>query len=189
MLRLLILLIALSSFVALPCLAEDEGADEIEEAEYARTGPYAGGHVLLGSTRSDHPFGSDAEVDWDTAGGIDLILGWRESERLAYELQFDWLMSRDGIEYGNWAVGANVKFFFMEEQWQPYFLTGANALIAKVKDGDETRFDWGFRHGLGVDYYISNNVALSFQSTFVWGVGNLWKHYYVTGGAGFLYRF
>jgi hypothetical protein len=187
MLRLLILMIALSSFVALPSFADDE--DGAEGIDYARRGLYAGGHVLLGSTRSDHPFGSDAELDWDTAGGIDLLVGWRESERLAYELQFDWLMSRDGIEYGNWAFGANMKYFFMEERWQPYFLSGVNGLVAKVKNGSGSHFDWGFRHGVGLDYYLSENIALSVQSTFMWGVGNLWKHYYLTGGLGLTYRF
>ena len=52
-----------------------------------------------------------------------------------------------------------------------------------------TRIDWGFRTGLGLDFYLTENWAVTGETTFVGGVGQVLDHYFLTVNAGVMYRF
>ena len=49
--------------------------------------------------------------------------------------------------------------------------------------------DWAFRQGIGVEYYMSHHWALTAETGFVWGVGNIWKNYFLAVNFGATYRF
>ena len=49
--------------------------------------------------------------------------------------------------------------------------------------------DWAFRQGIGVDYYLGHHWALSAETTFVWGVGEMWKNYFMAVNLAAIYRF
>ena len=49
--------------------------------------------------------------------------------------------------------------------------------------------DWGFRNGAGVDYYIDENWAIGAETAFVWGVGKVWRNYFLTTSLMATYRF
>ncbi|MBW2231668.1 MAG: porin family protein [Deltaproteobacteria bacterium] len=180
-----ILIIALLVCLAVPVAAQEESE---EEPDYARSGPYVGGTFNIGLV-SSKAFPGTSPISWEPYPGIDARLGWRESERFALEIEFEWLASTDGIAYGSWAIGVNGKFYFAEERIQPYMVLGANGMWAKVPGAADSDVDWAFRNGIGLDYYLTENWAINGETSFVWGVGEIWKYYYLTFGVGAIYRF
>jgi opacity protein-like surface antigen len=185
MARRLLLTLAMLSLIASPAIAQDEEAEEID---YARTGAYVGGH-LEGTWLTTDAMGPLWRESWRPDFGIDVFVGWRQSGVLALELEFEWITNHDNIAYGAWLFGPNFKFFLMQDRIQPYLLLGANGMWYKNNDIIGVEIDWAFRNGLGVDFYLTENWALNAETTFVWGVGDLWKTYYLTAGVGAVYRF
>jgi opacity protein-like surface antigen len=185
MARLWILTIALLACMALPAAGQD---DDDDAPDYARSGAYVGGAFNLGLV-TNKSFPGTVPFTWQPQPGLDARLGWRESERLALEIEFEWLASTDGIEYGSWVLGVNGKFYFAEERIQPYMVLGVNGMWAKVPGAVSSNVDWAFRNGIGLDYYLTENWALNGETSFVWGVGSVWKYYYLTFGVGAVYRF
>jgi opacity protein-like surface antigen len=179
MARLLIPTIAVLSLLALPVQADEE--------DYARTGVYVGGYGIVDFTRNgdtDRGYGSENTM---IGGGANLRLGWRESPSLAYELEVEWIDSTGDTAYGTLVWGANARFYLLDQAIQPYVLMGVNGMTAKALSNRDT--DWAFRHGLGVDFYLTENIAVGAEGTFLWGTGRFWKQYHLTAGLGVLYRF
>jgi hypothetical protein len=179
MARLLIPTIALLSLLALPVQAE--------EADYGRTGLYVGGYGIVGFTTNGDAGQGFGSGNTDTDGGLNVRLGWRESPSLAYELEMEWIGNNKKIDYGTFIWGANARFYLLDQAIQPYVLMGVNGMTARVLSSRDT--EWAFRHGIGVDCYLTDNVALSAEGTFVWGTGRFFKQYLLTAGLGVLYRF
>lgn len=184
MARLSISIIALLACMAWPAAAQDADA----EIDYARQGMYVGGTLQVGLVSSETIFGI-SEPSWKPYPGLDLRLGWRESERFAIEIEFEWLASTKSIDLGNWALGVNGKFYFAEQRIQPYLVLGANGMWVNVPGQPTSEVDWAFRNGIGVDYYLTENWALNGETSFVWGVGEIWKYYTLNFSLGAIYRF
>jgi hypothetical protein len=163
--------------------------DEDEEPDYARTGLYVRGAAQAAIWSARGGFPPAPPVSWQPDFGLDVALGWRNSERLALEFEFEWIINHNDASLGHWLLGVNGKFYFLEERIQPYLVLGAGGMWSKVPGAAKFRDDWAFRNGLGVDYYLTEHWALSGESTFVWGVGGLWKNYFVTVSVGAMYRF
>jgi opacity protein-like surface antigen len=193
MARLTLLIVLLLSLMALPAFAQDDDGDDGDEydPDYARTGAYASLQVKAAFTTSDWYSLLDGGMSWQPDLGMDIRLGWRETPLWSIEAEFEWIPNHNGIEYGSWLLGANGKFYalFMEDRLQPYFIIGANGLFANQPQSRGLKVDWGFRNGLGIDYYLTGNWAINAETTFVWGVGSVWKYYFLTAGVGVQYRF
>ena len=187
MARFALLLALLLSMLSLPIAAV---ADEHEEEDdFGRMGAYVIGRVKWATVDSNHPFGPANTLDWQSNAGMDVVLGWRETDMLAIEAEFEWITSVDGIEYGTWLLGVGTKFYAMTGRVQPYLVLGFNGMWAKVPDNPDHKVDWGFRQGIGLDFYLTRSLALTGEGTFTEGVGSLRRHYYATVGMGVLYRF
>ena len=159
-------------------------ADEDDEAlEYGRPGAYAMLHVM-GGIDVDRRRG---ETNLAGGAGYNLRLGSRESERLAWELEFEQFIS-DGANDQAFTYGINGKFYFMEEAIQPYIVLGANG-HTRLREGEKRRTDWGFRMGGGVDFYLTKKWALNMEHTYVAAVGDLLRQEYASFALGVLYRF
>lgn len=179
MARLLIPTIALLSLLALPVAAQEE--------DYARTGLYLGGYGAVDFTRNgdtDRGFGSS---NTEIGGAVNVRLGWRESPSLAYELEFEWIDNTEDTDYGTLVWGGNARFYLLDQAIQPYVLMGVHGMTAKALSNRDT--DFAFRHGLGVDFYLTEKIAIGVEGTFLWGTGRFWKQYHLAAGLGVLYRF
>jgi len=167
--------------------AEDD--DEEHEAEYARPGLYlrASGQAVWTTSQQGYP--AWLQFSWEPEFGLDATVGWRNSERIAIEIEFEWVTNTQGIGFGSWLIGVNGKYYVLEERIQPYIILGMNSMWTQVPNSPYSIYDWSFRNGIGVDYYLTEHWALSAESTFVWGVGDLWKNYFLTVGLGAMYRF
>lgn len=177
-------LLALLALLAAPALAKDEDAD------YTRSGAYVVGTLQLGLvTTTLDPVLFTAATSWEPAPGGDVRLGWREDGRLALEVEVEWISNTSDIQYGSWSLGPNVKYFILQDAVQPYILLGGGGYWSKMPFAPQSVSDWGFRHGVGVDWYLTENWALEAETTFLWGVGDVWGRYYMTFGVGAMYRF
>ena len=58
-----------------------------------------------------------------------------------------------------------------------------------MQGAPSSKVDWAFRQGIGVDYYLGHHWALSAETTFVWGVGEMWKNYFMALNLAAIYRF
>ena len=168
---------------------DEEEGDDAEAGDYARTGPYLRGGAQVAAWTSTRGFLFAPDVEWQPDVGLDATFGWRNSERIALELEFEWIVNHDDVSLGSWLFGFNGKFYFLEERIQPYLILGAGAMWSEIPGALEFADDWAFRNGLGVDYYLNDHWAVSLETTFVWGVGDLWENYFLTGGVGLMYRF
>lgn len=186
--RLLPMALCLAALLVAPLAGAAEDEEE-EEADYARVGLYlrASGQAVW--TTSQSGFLPPVSISWEPEFGIDATLGWRNSERVAIEVEFEWVTNTQGIEYGSWLLGVNGKYYILAERIQPYIILGMNSMWAKPPGTVDSAYDWAFRNGIGVDYYLTEHWALSAESTFVWGVGDLWNNYFLTVGVGAMYRF
>lgn len=161
-----------------------------DDGDYSRPGAYVRGGLGAAWVSSSTSFPTAPPQSWVTNPEIQLALGWRQSERLALEAVFEWVPSAgNGAEYGSWLLGANGKFFLLEDRIQPYILIGANAYWANPPGAVGNEADWGFRNGAGVDYYVNENWAVGVETSFVWGVGKVWRNYFLTTSVTTTYRF
>jgi len=177
------LIAAITACLALvSTLAPDVGLADDEE--YGQPGLYAMFHAV-GGLDVDRRF---AENQTRGGGGFNTRIGSRESERLAWEFEFEWLIF-DGVSDGVWTYGINGKFYFSEARLQPYLVLGANGMTRKHQNRSGHATDWGFRSGLGADYYLNEKWALNLETSYIAGVGDLLRREYASFGLGVLYKF
>src|SRR5262249_21183990 len=117
---------------------------------------------------------------WGTNGR----LGYRFHKYLAAEVEHEWLahygmrLSAPGFKFGLGDVSTqpstgNLKVIAPYQRWQPYALVGFGATLAsydKPSVGSPINIQhtsYSTRFGLGLDYYLTEAVALNFGSEFV----------------------
>jgi opacity protein-like surface antigen len=92
-------------------------------------------------------------------------------------------------------ITGNFKFFFLSGRFQPFALLGFGALLLDLDDdtgrsagGTESNF--AMRYGLGLDVYITKQIAASIGASYVLPAGsNIEDFDYVSYGGGIQYRF
>jgi opacity protein-like surface antigen len=199
-------------------LAAGAGPAQAEPArpDYARSGWYLGlvgifaiSDISLNTTQLGMvpPQPADTDPKFDNSGGVDFRAGYRVHPRVAVEFDYQWqagfyssnpavkLPGTEGIEIDTHLLSLNAKVFAATGRWQPYGLVGASLLIfnkeivnLKPKPWD---VDYGFapRFAAGLDYYITENWALTLEGTYIVPVGVVDGANYGTVGGGFQYRF
>jgi opacity protein-like surface antigen len=204
--------------VGIAALAAGGGAAQAEppQPDYARSGWYLGvggiyaiEDISLNTTQLGMvpPQPPATDPKFGNRGGVDFRAGYRVNPHVAVEFDYQWqagfdssnpavkLPGTDGIEIDTHLLSLNAKVFAATGRWQPYGLLGASLLIfnkeivdLKPKPWD---IDYGFapRFGAGIDYYISENWALTLEGTYIVPVGVLDGANYGTVGVGFQYRF
>lgn len=185
-------LIALAALcVSAPSRAQDD---------YYRTGCYLG---LAGTVAFPLSVDAPANTDVEESLGLNARAGCR-SRWLGGELHFEWLEGFDIEESGEddevdgWALTLDGKGYFLAglaggwsplaKRFQPFATLGFGYLDF---DGPGKFDDWdfGLRVGGGLDVYVTNNIAINVDATYVLPVSDLQDLDYVSVGWGLLYRF
>jgi len=158
--------------------------DDDDEADYARPGVYVGmnGVVALNVNRRG------PENLLAPGGGINVRFGSRESERLSWEIEMEWVDAPKWNQ-NNLTFGINGKFYFTEKRWQPYAVFGAGSKTVFRGGPAPNNTDWGFRMGGGIDYYLTKHWALNSENVYVVGVGGELRLEYASFSLGAIYRF
>jgi opacity protein-like surface antigen len=160
--------------------------------DYARTGWYLQGGVAYGFEDFDQG-GSNNELgglDVDDSFGYDVRAGYRLSERVAVEAQFQHFLEFDLDENSGssadisaldadlelWAATVNGKFFFTTGRIQPYALAGIGYGEGEVDvkgSGSTSEGDFLGRVGLGVDAYATENLGIALEAGYIIPTGDI----------------
>lgn len=195
--------------VALFCLATAAQAGDQRrfsqgDGDYARSGLYVGGGIVGGFTTrlegqlTEIPGVDNVEVD--PSFGLAGRLGARITPHLALEAHYEWMedfeTSVDGIEIAETrtqALTGDVKGYLATGRVQPYLSAGLGFLSATSDDPvttfQKTDTDFAARFGGGVDFYVTRNIGLSVDSSYVIPTGDVEDLDYVSVGAGVFFRF
>lgn len=188
--------LAIATVILLPAAAWSQ--------QWSRPGPYIGvaGDVAFTTKAEDElEDATGIPIDVDPSLGLHARLGYRFGPRFAAEAHYEWVSGFDvsafginALEIDGSTVTADAKVFLATERIQPFLLVGVGAAFAEVKDTIGAGFsidesDFAARFGGGLDLYLTENVALDFDASYVLPTGDLEDFDYVSLGWGLLYRF
>lgn len=178
------------SFLVLASLSAVGAARAADDDPYAKNGVYFGVGASYGVPLFEPSLDNalnglgvnDEHVSnsWGTNGR----LGYRFHKYMAVEAEHEWFAHygmRISGPFGSASLGdvslqtvtGNFKVIAPFQRWQPYVLVGFGATFAnsdKPNTGSPIKIQhtsYSTRFGLGLDYYLSENVALNFGSEFV----------------------
>jgi opacity protein-like surface antigen len=163
------------------------------EDDFSRSGCYVGMSTSLA-------FMTEVEDDLedDFIEGFDSDESWGFSQRagcrgrwLGGELHYEWI---DGFDVSSdtrsktldaWALTADFKFWMAPGRFQPFLTTGFGYLEI------DNEWDFAARLGGGLDIYITRNVVLNLDTTYVIPTSDeeLNGADFVSVGVGIIYRF
>ena len=158
--------------------------------QYARTGFYVG----LGGTVGVDNFDS-GPAEFDASLGLNALGGYRFHPRIAGELQYEWTSGFEGSNNPLEVVGnlftVNGRVYLLTDRIQPNLLAGIGFLSAEASAFGASIGDTGFaaRLGAGVDYYVTENLALALDGSYVFTTGGVDGLDYGSFDWGFRYRF
>jgi len=118
----------------------------------------------------------DADVD----GGANVRLGVRLGAPIAIELQGDWVNLDAWEDTDNWVVTLNVRAYptqyeplglsgIFPERLQPFVVAGAGTMGGTGDDGEDYQLKGAFRVGAGTDFYLTEQLAVSFGYEWIAG--------------------
>lgn len=192
-----------------PALAYHEPEFEPEldpkpnKRDYARPGAYLGlsGVFALENFRDDAIDVLGSGTDFDESGGFSGRLGWRANRHLAAEIQHEWIegfdlqqFAGDHSEIRTWSTTANLKVYLATGLFQPYLVAGTGVTRGWVRNSppggvDFNEVEFVGRAGAGIDFYVTEALALNFEATYVAPTGDLNDFDRVALGWGVQYRF
>jgi len=162
--------IALMAMIGIPAQAE---ADD----DFSSPGVYLGAAGALGFDNYD--FGP-WDVNVDVAGGFDSWVGFRLIPNLAVEVEFGYLNGfemMDLLEYDALVLTGNLKGYILTGRVQPFVVAGVGMTHLRGKNlasgasaNDE---DFAARFGGGIDYYLTENLAVQVKATYVLNTDDL----------------
>lgn len=173
----------------------------VADTEYTRRGGYIG---LSGVYAVD----ASAITEFtENSMGISGIAGYRFTPNIALEGQFEWLDGFDvaaaGIDIGrleSWTLTGNLKGLLMTGRIQPFGLLGMGVMRTRFVtesglpvpfDGliNVTRSGFAMRFGGGIEFYVTRNIVVSLDGSYVLPTGNLQDLDYGSFGFGAQWRF
>jgi len=181
---------------------------EPPEDYWKRSGWYVGLNGLYGL-----PFMGDAiedaigvSTDVGSSGGLNFYGGYRVNSWFAVDAAYEWMDNMTwnvgGVKFDyalhNWT--ANAKFILPMWRVQPYINLGIGAQYADLGlqgfDIDETAWAFVGRPGIGIDFWLTENLVLKTEANGMLATnalsnpaGRVNNLYYMSVGGGFQYRF
>jgi opacity protein-like surface antigen len=158
-------------------------------------------YVGIGAGFGFENFDGTGGLDIDTAFGFDAWGGYKFNKWIATELQLEYLNGFDakilGIDIDGQAVtfGANLKLFplasVLPDRVQPFVMAGPGFTWLELDAGgfDADELDFSARFGGGIDFYLTDNIALQASSSYVLSTGDLDGTDYISLVAGLQYKF
>ena len=171
--------------------------------DYVRTGWYAGARGVY--TQED--FDIDAEVDDDF--GFNLFAGYRLFSFLGSDFEFEYV---DALPARGKPAGPNYDVRTFNLSWnfrayplawafepsspfqrvQPYLSAGVSnqwVQLRRQPAGNSNQGNFAGRLGAGIDFYLTEHLALTSNGIYTLGTGDVNDFHYWSIGWGLLYRF
>ena len=148
-------------------LAQDETGD------YSREGPYLGLDALLAIENSTD------RLDVGETGGLAGRIGYRLTPEFAMELEGEWahLAGRNP-----WSLSTVLKFYpfefleanpleaTLEGRLQPFVVSSVGIIVGELGRGQN--LGGTFRAGVGTDFWLNDDLAVSWQIVYVGNGGD-----------------
>lgn len=173
-----------------------------DAAEAAETEDHAGVYLGIGAGFGFENFQNTGGLDIDgEAFGFDAWGGYRFNEWIASELQLEYLNGFDtkifGVSLDGQLVtfGSNVKLFplaSVSERIEPFVIVGPGFTWFELDAGSfgtADELDFSARFGGGIDFHVTDHLALQVSSSYVLQTGDLEDADYVSLVAGIQYGF
>ena len=177
------------------CASTGDGWDDYGfegEDDFARPGTYVGASAVMGMEQ----FRDLGPLSASNSGvGVGLRVGQRIDPRFAMEVAADrvpgYELSLGGAsaDLDVTSVAVQGKYFFTEDRVQPYALLGAGWTRMEIDATHDDNSEAFFRAGVGVDVYLSREVALFGEATYNLPTGDLKEEQHVDIQLGLLFRF
>jgi hypothetical protein len=169
----------------------EEGSDPEaaapNEVSYVRRGLFAG----LGGATAVEFFDGDGASGEEVGLGLNVRTGFRCSERESAELEFEWIEGFDGErpeDAALWVLTSNAKIALLTGRIQPFLLAGIGILHGDpASRGPHT--DLTGRLGGGVDVFVTQQLAVSLDASYVIPTGTVQQLDAVSIGWGLRYHF
>ena len=166
------------------------------QSEYGgEVGAYVGGSIFYVLDTSKNEFQDAAN---ENSIGLDARLGLRLGKPLGMEMQGDWNHGFRDLDL--WTIMLNFRVYYSEfdavaeffpDPLQLYLVGGAGMMGGDpdpIAD-DDYQITGAFRMGLGVNYYVTENIAVDVGSEWITGLGYFSDASYLKVGAGIQYNF
>jgi hypothetical protein len=171
--------------------------------DYVREGWYVGAHGVYAV--EDFDIRGTADNDF----GFNLFAGYRMFRGLASDFEFEYV---DALSARGDPAGPNYDIRTFDIAWnfrlyplawafepssdfqrvQPYLSAGPSlqwVQLQRLPGGDRDDGDFAGRLGGGIDFYLTENVALSADAIYTIGTGEVRDYRYLSIGWGLTYRF
>jgi opacity protein-like surface antigen len=197
----------------------DDNEDDASRKEYARRGAFAGAALAYAveTYESDaqsevRDVANNSNLSVKNSFGFKGRLGYRCQRYVSAEVQVEWFDSFDGTVFQDGAgkiatldfepvvVTANGRGYIplWNDRIQPFGLFGAGLATVKGKARDslglgvrasDRETEFALRGGGGVDFYVTPNIVVTFETDYVQAFGALDDFNYLSIGLGAQYRF
>ena len=165
--------------------------------DYAATGPYLGIGVGFGFDNFDDGV---LGFDHDPAYGFDFWVGYRVYRHVAVETQLEYLngfkvdlQDLSVLKFQALTGIVNLKGYALTGRIQPFAVFGFGLGWGKVESNlvpvSEDELDIVVRLGGGLDYYLTEHIAIQTTAAYVFATGGLDGMDYVSLLLGAQYRF
>jgi hypothetical protein len=143
-----------------------------DTVEYDRNGPY----LMVGGGYSLENFKGASSLNIDDSPNVIASAGWRIHPRAAVDLGFEWNEGFDtntlgvGVELETYLVAVGMKFFAMTGRFQPFLHPSIGVMEVKINasgPGSDDRTTPVLRGGGGFDFYVTENLFVSFSASYV----------------------
>jgi opacity protein-like surface antigen len=192
--RILAISVALACVIggAAHALEDDEAG--AQDDDFARPGWYLGAYGVY----AFEAYRDTGILDFDDSFGANFRIGYRGNEWFSLEGELEWIHNFESeflgkVDTRTLIGGVNARIFPLHGRFQPYGLVGVHGMYFTMKDSppgyDDNATDWAFRFGLGLDIYATRNIVVGLESSYVWGLGDVWERDYISAGVGIIYRF
>ena len=174
-------------------LATHAAVAHAESTDYAKEGPYGG--LAIGGAFEQFDDGG-LPFDFSDGYSIDGWVGVRVHPSFALEGQIEYSAYEGDFESIDLDIGIftftmNVKAYAMTGRIQPFGLIGLGLARVKVEASGTglTETDFVTRFGGGVDYWVSQEWALTLSALYILPTGSLSDLQYLQLNWGFEHRF
>jgi opacity protein-like surface antigen len=167
--------IGLAMLLAFPVLAPAADEEAAESSGAGKNRIYG----TLGGLWSNAAFDIPSTANSKNSYGLDTRVGYQFHSVLAAELQYQWASYYKITQGGatlqtveTHAATANIKAGLLETAFQPYALFGVGIMNGQLHPGNDAT-DFALRVGAGVQVFVSDNIGLYGELTYLKSFGSL----------------
>jgi len=124
-----------------------------------------------GPASSGFYFGGGASYAWenfDTDDIEDLVNWYDDFDAEAGPIDFE-------VKIWTFMLDLKAMYPFYEDRLTPYLRIGGGYMDAEIEVGslDDSESDFAFNLGVGLDFYVTDQISIGPDAKYVWGAGDL----------------